>query len=182
MKVNVAQLLKSPIGTVRDYQLGETVDIAGNDSPVQGDVRLLRTDRGILVWGIMAADIELTCSRCLSQFRCPVKMNIEEEYFPTINVVSGMAIPLPDDPGSFTVNEQNILDLTEAIRQYVLLAIPMKPLCREDCAGLCPTCGCNLNQLSCNCLTKPVDPRWAVLSRLALRDNHVSGNEQKGTE
>ena len=182
MKVNVAQLLKSSIGTVRDYQLSETVAVAGNDSPVQGDVRLLRTDRSILVSGIVTADIELTCSRCLNQFKYPLTMNIEEEFFPTTDVVSGMAIPLPDDPGSFTINEQNILDLTEAVRQYALLAIPMKPLCREDCAGLCPTCGCNLNQLSCNCLTKPVDPRWAVLSRLALTDDHVSGNKQKGTE
>jgi len=94
-------------------------------------------------------------------------LNIEDEYFPTTDVVSGASLPLPGEPGCFTIDEHHILDLTEAIRQYALLAVPMKPLCRGDCAGLCPNCGHNLNQGPCDCLPQKVDPRWSELNKLA---------------
>lgn len=180
MRINVAELLKSPMGTVRNDTASETVDIAGGSGLVQGDVRLLRTDCSVLVRGELSVEVELTCSRCLNQFRCPFNIIIEEEYFPTADVVTGIPLSPPDDPGSFTIDQQNILDLSEAVRQYALLSVPMKPLCRDDCAGLCPTCGCNLNQVSCSCTTKQVDPRWAELSKLVVADNQVSGNEEKG--
>jgi len=158
------------------------VDIAGGNSPIQGEVGLMRTDRGILTKGTLQTESELTCSRCLSLFSYPLTLKIEEEYFPITDVVTGATLPSPDEPGSFTIDEHNILDLTEAIRQYVLLAIPMKPLCRQDCAGLCPTCGQNLNQAPCNCPSKPADSRWSELSKLVLADSEASMNERKGTE
>jgi uncharacterized protein len=153
MQINVAQQLKSAIGSVRDYDVSETIDVTGdgNGSLVQGRVSLTRTDRGILVKGKLESEVELGCSRCLNLFNCPIIINIEEEYFPTIDMVSGARLPVPDEPGSFTIDERHILDLTEAMRQCTLLAIPMKPLCREDCAGLCPNCGHNLNQGPCSC-------------------------------
>ena len=80
------------------------------------------------------------------------------------------------------IDEHNILDLAEAVRQYALLAMPMKPLCRENCVGLCPTCGCNLNERSCKCPTSPVDPRWVRISELNLTNNQASADEQKGTK
>jgi len=158
------------------------VDIAGGDSLVQGEIRLMRTDRSILAKGTLQTDIELTCSRCLSLFSCPLTLNIEEEYFPTTDVATGVPVSLPDEPGCFTIDEHNILDLTEAIRQYALLVTPMKPLCREDCVGLCPTCGCNLNQAPCDCPPKPADPRWSEISKLVLANNQASVNERKGTK
>jgi len=181
VQINVSQQLKDPIGSIRNYVVDETVDIAGGNSPVQGEVGLMRTDRSILAKGTLHTEIELTCSRCLSLFSCPLTLNIEDEYFPTSDTVTGASLPLPDEPGCFTIDEYNILDLTEAIRQYALMAIPMKPLCGEDCAGLCPTCGCNLNQASCNCPSEPADPRWSELGKLVL-GNQVSVNEQKGTK
>ena len=179
MQLNVSQLLKSPIGSIRNYELSDVVDIAGSNSLVQGEAELMRTDRGILVKGRLHTEIELTCSRCLSLFNYPLALDIEEEYFPTIDTITGMSLPAPDDPGSFTIDESNILDLTEAIRQYALLSIPMKPLCAEDCAGLCPACGGNLNQTLCNCPPKPADPRWSELSKLAFIGNQTSANKQK---
>jgi uncharacterized protein len=124
----------------------------------------LRTNRGILVTGKLETDIELTCARCLSQFRKQLTLELEEEYFPTIDVLTGAPVAVPDDePGAFTIDENNILDLGEAIRQYSLLTIPMKPLCREDCPGFCPTCGANLNVVSCDCPRTGGDPRWQKL-------------------
>jgi len=151
-QINVSQQIRTSIGSTRNYEVNEVVDIAGGSSMVQGEVRLTRTDRGILVKGTLHTEVEVTCSRCLSLFSCPLAVNIEEEYFPTTDVFSGASLSLPDEPGCFTIDEHHILDLTEAIRQYALLAVPMKPLCREDCAGLCPYCGHNLNQGTCNCL------------------------------
>jgi uncharacterized protein len=174
MQINVSQLLKESIGAKRNYQVAEIVDSAGSTGIIEGGVRLLRTDRGILARCMLNTEVEVTCSRCLSLFRCPVALNIEEEYFPTTDVVSGVRLSLPEEPGSFTIDENHILDLSEAIRQYTLLVIPMKPLCREDCAGLCPHCGHNLNLGSCHCLSEATDPRWFQLTKLV--------NERKGTE
>jgi len=153
MQINVAQLLKGNIGSVRDYDVDGVIDItgSGNDSPVRGNISLTRTDSSILVKGVVDSEVELTCSRCLNQFNCPLTLNIEEEYFPTTDVNSGASLPSPGDPDRFTIDERHVLDLTEALRQRALLAIPMKPLCREDCAGLCPSCGRNLNLGPCNC-------------------------------
>ena len=128
----------------------------------------MRTDRGILAKGTLYTELETACSRCLGLFSCPLTLNIEEEYFPTIDIVTGASLPSPEEPGCFTIDEHNTLDLTETIRQYALLATPMKPLCREDCAGLCPSCGHNLNDGPCNCLPQPADPRWSELSEASI--------------
>lgn len=166
MCINVSGLLKSSIGSMRSYSMSDTINISGSDSLVQGEVSLVRTDQGILVKAKLHTEVEVTCSRCLNLFSSPLTLNIVEEYFPIIDVNSGALLSLPDEPGYFTIDEQHTLDLTEAVRQYALLAIPMKPLCRDDCAGLCPTCGHNLNQEPCDCLSKEIDPRWSKLSRL----------------
>jgi uncharacterized protein len=168
MQINVAQLLRAPIGSVRDYDIKRVIDVIGdgNGSLVQGKVRLMRIDRSILVKGVLDTEVGLTCSRCLSPFNCSLNLNVEEEYFPTIDAVTGASIPVPEEPGCFTIDECHILDLTEAVRQYALVAIPMKPLCREDCAGLCPNCGHNLNLGPCGCPSRVADPRWAELSKL----------------
>ena len=168
MQINVSQLLREPIGSTRDYQINEVADISGDGKgcQVQGKVNLLRTQRSILAKCALSTDVELTCSRCLSLFRYPLTLNFEEEYLPTVDTVSGAPLPLPEEPGAFTIDEHHILDLTEATRQYTLLAIPMKPLCRKDCAGLCPNCGRNLNQGRCDCPVQSTDPRWSELTKL----------------
>jgi len=167
MRINVSQSLKEPVGSTRNYKMDELVDIADRSCQVKGEVGLIRTNRGILARVRLSTEIEATCSRCLNVFSCPLTLNIEEEYFPTIDVVSGRRLPLPDEPGCFTIDEHHILDLTEAIRQYALLAVPMKPLCRKDCAGLCPVCGKDLNQGPCGCSVQETDPRWAKLKELS---------------
>jgi len=153
MHINVSQQLTEPVGSVRSYKVREIIDVIGdgNGSMVQGEVSLIRTNRGILAKGALHTAVKITCSRCLSLFDCPLAINIEEEYFPITDVGSSTAVPLLKEPRSFTIDKHHILDLTEAIRQNVLLAIPMKPLCHEDCAGLCSECGHNLNQGPCGC-------------------------------
>jgi len=168
MKIKVAELLKEPVGKSQEYEVGGSVDIIGDGkgSLVEGDVTLLRTSRGIMAAGSLNTEIKLACSRCLETFDYPITLNIKEEYIPTVDMATGAPLPLPEEPGTFTIDGRQFIDLTEAIVQYSLLAVPIKPLCREDCAGLCQTCGANLNLGDCGCPPQDIDPRWADLSRL----------------
>jgi uncharacterized protein len=167
MQINVSQLLQEPIGSTREYKIDAAADIIGDGQAhkVQGECRLLRIRRGILVKCALATEAELTCGRCLNRFHQPLKINFEEEFLPTIDITSGMPLP-QEDAGAFTIDEHHIIDLTEPARQFALMAIPMKPLCRQECAGLCPRCGRNLNQGSCTCPTEEMDPRWSELTKL----------------
>ncbi len=166
--MNVSQLLRDPIGSTRDYHIDEVANVTGDgqDHSIRGDCHMLRTQRSILVKCTLNTEVELTCSRCLSKFRQPLKIRFEEEFFPTIEIQSGTPLPPPEESSNFTIDEQHTLDLTEAVRQYSLLAIPMKTLCKKDCAGLCPTCGKNLNQGRCGCPTQDTDLRWSKLAQL----------------
>jgi uncharacterized protein len=168
LQYNVAQLLKETIGSLREIEVESAgLDLDGIQSGViRGKVKLTRTDRSILAQARFRSSVVMECSRCLKELMCPLNINLEEEYFPTINILNGRPVVPPDDPWVFTLDENHILDLTEAVRQYLLLALPMKPLCRVDCAGLCPKCGQDLNRRACGCHIAQPDPRWAVLAQL----------------
>lgn len=162
--VNVAQLLKEATGSSRHYQLDELTE-GTFPSTMVGEVTLVRSQRGILVKAFITTQVEVICSRCLSPVELKVSFSIEEEFLPTVDVFSGMPLSLPDEPGSFSIDKNHVLDLTEALRQYLLLAIPMKPLCQPNCAGLCSVCGYNLNLGTCNCSKQTSDQRWSKLKK-----------------
>jgi uncharacterized protein len=136
LQINVSQLLNGPIGSTEVHQVSGTVEIDGNTSQAQGRVSLTRTNRGILVWGTMNTSVEVSCARCLDSFNCPLVLEIEEEFLQTTNTASGRLLPAPEEPDAFTIDEYQIINLAEVVRQYGLAALPMKPLCREDCTGL----------------------------------------------
>lgn len=175
MQINVSQQLKSSIGTIRNYEVDTTVKIDDKTVEYVGHVRLMKTDRGILLKGTFDTNLFLRCGRCLSSFSFPLSINIEEEYFPIMDVTTGIMLPGPEEPGSFTIDDHNIMDISEAIRQYTLMALPIKPLCSQDCSGLCPICGANLNEKKCDC-TPEIDPRWEKLNALLLKDSEYSAD------
>lgn len=168
MQFNVAQLLKEPTGSTRRHHL--VVDIEGIDegikplSPLEGDMELIRTTDGILVTGKLQTKVELICDRCLEPFAANISIALQEEFRPTIDIITGISLHDTDEE-STRIDESHTIDLTEVVRQDLLLALPMHPLCRPDCAGLCPHCGKNLNEGPCEC-QKPPDPRLAVLKEL----------------
>jgi len=168
---NVAQLLKSEPGASREYDLDE--DIAGIDEeldvirPLTGRIRLLRTDNGILVTGHLQTAARVPCRRCLVPVVLPVEMDLEEQFRPSVDICTGATIPAEDGEDEVTrMDGHHMVDLTEVIRQNLLLAIPTSPLCRPNCRGLCPDCGANLNEESCNCQRQERDPRLAALHEL----------------
>jgi uncharacterized protein len=169
MLYNVAQLMKSPVGTSLKYDIHEENVQLDSDlkvvGPVTGHVRLQRTNQGLLVDGWVDLTLELTCTRCLKEFEQPLHVKFAEQFYPTVDVVTGLPTPPFDEEEIFPIDDHHQVDLTEAIRQNVLLAIPMVTLCREDCKGLCPQCGKDLNLGACEC--KPeVDARLSVLEKL----------------
>lgn len=168
MQINVSQLLQEPIGNTREYDIDAAADILGDGKEyrVRGECRLLRTRLGILVKCSLDTEVGLSCGRCLNRFRYPLKISFEEEFLPTIDVTSGMPLPQGEETGAFMIDEHHILDLTEPARQYALMTVPMKPLCRADCAGLCQKCGHNLNKGNCGCPAGETDPRWSELTKL----------------
>ena len=158
MQINTAQLLKQAIGSSRSYRIDDILNFDEEreigECHIQGTVEFIRTDKGILVQGILSGKSNIMCSRCLTMFDYPVSFVIEDEFFPSRDVISGISLSIPDDSTTFLIDEHHILDLSEAIRQYILITMPMKPLCHPDCAGLCPNCGANLNQGVCYCISR----------------------------
>ena len=136
MQINVSQQLKSSIGAIRNYEVDTIVVIDGDKVEFTGSARLMKTDRGILLKGTFNTYLFLRCGRCLNDFSYPIKVKIEEEYFPVIDVITGIKLPVYEEPGSFTIDDRNIMDISDAKRQYTLMALPIKPLCRQDCSGL----------------------------------------------
>lgn len=171
VEYNVFQLLKDPVGSTRSFEVAD--EIATDDGTVYkitGRAELLRTNRGVLVRAQLNTNAQCICSRCLKPLSCPVPIGFEEEFFPTINI-DGSRLELPEEPDYFKIDNKHILSLTEAIREYLVINMPIKPLCREDCAGLCPICGQNLNEDSCLCEKKPADSSLAPLLSLSLRNS-----------
>lgn len=173
MIFNVAQLLKAPVGTTMDVELDDEDHLELQDDeaelagPITGRLRLHRTNQGVFATGTVTAPVHLSCTRCLKEFDTDITFPLREEFYPTIDVVTGAPVSAPDDPElSFPINRRHEIDTREAIRQNLVLALPMSALCREDCAGLCPQCGKDLNEGPCDCKPEVVDDRFAALRDL----------------
>jgi uncharacterized protein len=151
MRINVAQLLGEPTGSQRSYYVENLIDREdhGSVASSSGKVILTRTKYGILVTGKLTSNVEATCCRCLETAVCPVSFIVEEEFLPR----DAIQIDIKAGYGSSEtgIDHFHILDLGETIRQYADLALPAKPLCHPDCAGLCQRCGYNLNIGACQC-------------------------------
>jgi uncharacterized protein len=126
--VNVAQLLKEPVGSRRRYHIDEVLD-SYDEGLNQGIVTLTRTGQGILVQGELTLLVELVCNRCLNDFSYAMNFTIEEEFLQGWN-----GLPSPEGPDDVTVDSDNMLDLGEIIRQYAVLNLPMKALCPVHCS------------------------------------------------
>ena len=168
---NGAGLLQEPPGATREVvlqdrylSLGSDVELAG---PVDGKVRLQRTNRGILLRGFIDAPVRRTCSRCLDPFVETVHLQLAEEFLPTVDPVRGVALPPPaHDEDALAIDAQHQIDLAPVVHDELILSEPMHPLCRPDCPGLCPGCGRHMDVGTCDCATDEPDPRLAALARL----------------
>ena len=151
----------SEVGTEGDsYEVAEPVDLAFE---IQKD-----KDRFRLI-GRVRTTLELPCSRCAESFRLPVDLPFDLRYWPMTDVAPGADAEIGEDDLETSYYSDDQIDLNELMREQFYLALPMKPLCREDCRGLCPQCGTNLNTGGCSCTPAWDDPRLAALKALQTR-------------
>ncbi len=136
--VNVAQLLKSAVGTECFLEVADEINFNKEIIEVEGAVKLTRTNRGVLAQGQLNALAKIRCCRCLEEFDCPLTFNLVEEFFPLVDIHSSISLGQQEDVESFTIDADHVLNLSEALRQYAILALPMKPLCITECRGFIP--------------------------------------------
>ena len=123
-------------------------------SPVDLDLRLESVVEGILVTGTAVVRLRGNCARCLGEISSTEEVELQELF-----CYPGKEL---DDADARHV-EGELIDLEPVLRDAVVLDLPFTPLCRPDCAGLCPTCGANLNEDPAHSHDEPIDPRWADL-------------------
>ncbi|HEX8457146.1 MAG TPA: DUF177 domain-containing protein [Pyrinomonadaceae bacterium] len=117
--------------------------------------------------GTIDASVEVHCDRCVAPVHIPVNAEFDVTYVPEEALVTDAeATELQADDLTFATYAGDEIDLNELAREQLLLALPARHLCREDCKGLCLTCGEDLNTESCHCDAQEIDPRWAALAEL----------------
>jgi uncharacterized protein len=174
LQFNVAQLLKEATGGTRQYDVNADIQHEFDEeviavSPLTGRLNFLRTGSNIFVTGSLEITLQKVCVRCLTDLVLPVSIEIEELFYPKTDIITGNTVPIPDDVDvANLIDDHNILDLSEIVRQEVVLANDVVIYCRPDCRGLCPYCGIDKNVDTCDCASKHADPRWSGLQTLEI--------------
>ncbi|RAX24617.1 DUF177 domain-containing protein [Actinomyces sp. Z5] len=145
--------------------LGAEMIGAREGSPLVLDAELTSLDNGVLVRG--HADVHLTgqCVRCLRDLEDDTTISFDELYF-TPEAARAQAAEGDEEADELFILGESTLDLEPALRDALVLALPFQPLCREDCAGLCPQCGERLDDLPADHHHEQLDPRWSALASL----------------
>ena len=131
---------------------------------VKGKVRL--SGNQVFVNGHVETRAQVECDRCLKPIVLPVKADFKLEYISDTDYESTEVAELTEDDLSVSVFDGKVLDVDEIVKEQILLTVPTRMLCREDCKGICPECGTDRNTGECNCVTNDIDPRWAALKNL----------------
>jgi uncharacterized protein len=162
--ISVAEILGQP-GQHRDLKLDLPLTGVGTtlahlkDGPLHAELRAESVVEGVLITGTLQGQTVLECARCLKEFHSSVDLDVCELF-----LAPGTD---PEDRESYRIAGLEI-DLEPMLRDAVTLSLPLNPLCREDCKGICAHCGRDLNLGDCDCTEDTTDPRWAELD--ALRD------------
>jgi uncharacterized protein len=171
---NVAGLLADAPGSERARDVAGVVIELAEDlrlaDPIEGRVRLLRTNRGIVALAELRAAFDLECSRCLRAVYWPVSVRIEEEYLPSLDLATGHPLSRDDEPDVARLTDHHELDLGEPVREALSLAEPIAPLCGPDCPGLCPVCGERLESGPHDHPDDDIDPRLEALRGFSAGD------------
>lgn len=136
--------------------------------PLEIHCEISKNGQLISAKGWVKGKMRLSCDRCLKEFDSGFKSFFEVHYRPQPDESVEVDEAFPDGELEIVYFDGDILDIADQIRQTVLLSVPMRALCREDCRGLCGGCGADLNLESCRCTEPPIDPRWSALKNLKL--------------
>ena len=163
LRLNVGFIVAQSAGYSREFPIEVPRILLPPDltlTRLAGTVLITRTNQGILIQANLRAALELECVRCLNPSRQRLQTQFTELYAFSRRYITESNLMMP---------ETGIIDLTPVLREYMLLEVPISPLCRPDCKGLCPVCGNNLNETTCQHDDEPGDPRLAALKDLLDR-------------
>jgi uncharacterized protein len=137
-------------------------------APVQLTARAVKDAQKIRLTGRVRTTLETDCGRCLEPFAIPVDAPFDLMFLPEAEAARrpGGEQEMQEDDAGVAYYKDDVIDLGAVMREQFILALPMKPLCREDCQGLCPVCGINRNRERCDCRQEWIDPRLAGLKNL----------------
>lgn len=168
MKINVKGL-RQALGNREHFDLqenfpplkfqDETIEF---NKPVKVSLDITNAGDFLDARGKITTAVRLNCGRCLESFVYPLETNFEEHYYP---VEEGQELEGPDDEDAVSFTGET-LNIEPEVINTIQLAIPMRQICSEECRGLCPQCGTNLNKEECSCKNDNIDPRMAVLKEL----------------
>jgi len=128
---------------------------------VRGAANLLGDE--IEIRGRLATTVEVICARCLEPLQHPVELEFNLVYRSISTMTRGNEFQVPRGEEELGFYHGGGLLLEDVAKEQVLLSLPMKSICRGDCRGFCPRCGCNLNRESCTCNVRAIDARWEGL-------------------
>ncbi len=164
---NKLELTESPSG----LDLGEVA--AEVKSGISVSLRLHKREDEVIVWGTASGTMAEECSRCLRP--SDRKFRVEFEAFcDRIGVYDKQkkAKTREEEGETFVIHHDGkTLDLGPVLREAIVLSLPIRVLCRDDCKGLCPVCGTNLNESKCDCAAAQTDARWNILDRLKKKES-----------
>lgn len=147
-----------------DLELKVQDSVSSLRGPAHAQMRVVLSGERVIVDGTVAARLLLVCSRCLKSFPAEVSKSFSLEYWPDPAVeFEGEELELEYRDLEVGFYRDDKIDLTAAVTEQIVLEIPMKPICREDCKGLCDQCGADLNEGNCGCEKMALDPRLQVL-------------------
>ena len=152
--------------TFKPEDVGDEADAYRIVAPVNLAFEIHKDKDKFRLVGTVVTELELPCSRCLEPFRLPIAAPFDLRYLPASEVSSEGEREVDDEDLETSYYENDAIDLNELLREQFYLALPMKPLCRDDCEGLCRQCGTNLNTATCSCAPEWEDPRLAPLKKL----------------
>jgi uncharacterized protein len=170
MQFHVQETMSKALKTSIDEQLDVSSlfqgrQDVGSAGPLHVSLQVTGHEGFIAADGELAIDLEQACSRCLEPVRSHIVIPFSEMFKPTdAKIVSEQYTE--DEISDFVEVETDRLDLVPYVNEAIELSIPYAPLCSEDCKGLCPSCGQNLNQQTCSCDTGKIDVRFAALKDL----------------
>lgn len=169
MRIEIDQLEGGGKTFAHTYEPGELIlDEEGARLLEPPQIRGSASRRGdeLRLRGQVTARAEVDCDRCLKTIAVPIETEFDVTYIPATLYVSNEKAELQEEDLLVSVYEGDSIDVDDIVREQILLALPARALCREECKGLCPVCGADRNTNACACEDKETDPRWAALKDL----------------
>ena len=158
--------LSSFARTFQPGDVGNEDDAYRIVAPVDLSFEIQKAKDAFRLVGTVGTELELQCGRCLEPFRLKVAAPFDLRYLPAAAASTEPDREMADEDLETSYYDSDTIDLNELLREQFYLTLPMKPLCREDCQGLCPQCGTNRNTGTCDCSPVWQDPRLAPLKNL----------------